>query len=695
MHMRNGDRPHDRTRSPWLVRLIGSASLAMAVAAGCDGSAGGGAGRGLADVAASSEGVGSGEPDGSEQPDTALPADGWSAAGAAGGAYPAIDAAVGPADSGSAWEAGPDVDSSADLAQGADPEVGSSPPPVEAAWCAAGPLVIDLASAALPATSARVFEPVAAGAVKTSMRVMGVSVGDISGDGRPDLFVGGLEPRILLNCGTAGFVAVPLPPPTITFVFSSFLQDVDGDGRVDIILGGDLRFVQVIRQVAPLVFAPGSFVQVTPDTDAALITTLLPLPQGVLVGRRTWPPDLAFDISESSCEASYNSNRLANPLLPFDEDGLQLGTSSAVPEAVSECWNGPTYSQLYIPRHHLGAPPLIHTSNDFGRDCLVEAPLSAAGGEALALLDSPAWEADHHSMGADFFYEGDRVMLLSSEAMKRPHLYAIGLDGTAEEQPQRLNTGPLYGYRVTWGVAAEDFDGDTSYDWLVAHARVDMPPELMPPEGRAFLDNVDPGGVFLLRGGVPGTDFELDEQAMPPLDGRYFSLVVGDFLGGDGFGDGCPDVFAGQIPDVAGTMLDSSGPPFEPLIGEPVLLACMQPRAFVGVRLPASRRATNAIATLEVDGAAPRHAPVRFSASLAASRDPIANFTLAPGEVPVRLTVDLGDGSPPMVFVDPPTGTYIVIPGEPVPKAAPACDGADCPARLWGRGLAVVTGPGP
>jgi hypothetical protein len=72
---------------------------------------------------------------------------------------------------------------------------------------------------------------------------VGVSVGDVNGDGLPDIVLGKgrhwpLFNRVLLNDGHGGFTASNLgTAPDRTY--SAALADVDGDGHLDIVVSND------------------------------------------------------------------------------------------------------------------------------------------------------------------------------------------------------------------------------------------------------------------------------------------------------------------------------------------------------------------------------------------------------------------------------------------------------------------------
>lgn len=524
--------------------------------------------------------------------------------------------------------------------------------------CVSGPMIVDW-STALPREPADdlLFDAWDTVGATPDLTALAVSVGDVTGDGRPDIVVGALEPQLLVNCGDAGLVSLPLPPMFQAAPVSTLLLDLDDDGDVDVLYGGGFGSVQVIRQTAPLVFEAEPPLLTSPDEVRPTVNSMAVVGDLIHLGQIEFPPLPVLDPGSDADAANFEIHKEPNRTLRIVDGQLELLPREAHDDAADTCWDAPTFASLVIARHQMDKPDLLFEGNDFGPDCLSEIgepdqplfPLLPVGG---------AFGDVNATMGADYYYEGDRVMLVSTDFVDRPHLWSIGDGVDVVGADDRFVWVDHFGYRITWGAAFEDFDGDGDRDLLIAHAAFVFEDPDLPEDVQLFLESVAHGGAMLLLGDGLGSFIETPEK-LPALDGAFYGAVVGDFHGADGHGDGCPDVVLTTM--VAVPAPDAEEGALPTALTTTRLLVCRPTHSFAGVRLPHARWASRAVVAMETTSGDMLWEPIRSSAGVAGSRDAVARFTVHAAAVPARFHVHLGDGSP-QVIEAPKLGTYATLP---------------------------------
>lgn len=311
---------------------------------------------------------------------------------------------------------------------------------------------------------------------------------------------------------------------------------------------------------------------------------------------------------------------------------------------------------LVLPRRQWGHDDLLYVGNDYGSDCLTR----VAGAAPLfpGATDLGGLAGATQTMGVDYFFDGEDILLLTSDFVVPPHLWRLRGD-VVSQLDERLEFTELFGHRVSWGVALEDFDGDGHRDALIAHARLVYNQGELPSGIQSFMDSIHLGGVMLLKGDTDAEGPRFVDQSqtlLPVLEGGFHAVVVADLFGDDGLGDGCPDVLLSPMSKMA---IDDSTP--SEFLADAELLLCNHPRRFTGVRMPRSQGASAPVAELVLVDGTRRLEPVRTSHALTGSRDALARFDLGPLEMPDHIAITLDDGS--TLVVDAPTvGRYAIVP---------------------------------
>ena len=376
-----------------------------------------------------------------------------------------------------------------------------------------------------------------------------VSIGDIDGDGWPDLLSGGRQgvpdshTAIFYNPGGQGFVqadlaaAVTAGPAPLLDVLSTSIVDLNGDGLADLMLGGVERArVQVLFQRAGGTFESTDIYETDAHPGARVTSMEVADMDGNglldLYLAIQWPPQRLKPWAET-----------IDNVLMVAIGAEEWVDATSQHEAFHWCGRKQAYSAQFIPRSVFGLPGLLHVANDLTRNCLwtVEPGLPHPTFAAVPDPTMAMHDADY-SMGADWIYSGaDGDVLMLSVEVGYHVLYAIR-DGELLEETSRMEwTDKDY---VGWGGLFFDADNDGDDDIVIASGKAyDNDQQLA--FASQFRPNQIPAFVSKLLYWEQEADggFRYDpEYAGPMFDedtGEYYGMAVADLNR-----DGCLDVVA-------------------------------------------------------------------------------------------------------------------------------------------------------
>lgn len=376
-----------------------------------------------------------------------------------------------------------------------------------------------------------------------SMYTPTVSVGDVNGDGAPDVYAAGwgtwesfrLSERvgqrhsIFLLCGEQFFEhrlgvgslnGFDNTPPR-----ASHIADMDGDGYVDIVVAFE-GYVEALYQ-----HPEGGF-------DAVRIWEREPRYNEIGRSRRGQLVDLTIaDIDADGIMDIYLSHYGGtNPLLRglpgreyaeavFERPDLAQATSG---ETFASALITPPHAEgvrmLYL-AHHAEPDQIWSLDADFETDLLV-------GGIH-----------PHASMGIDYFYLPDRggVVVLVAES-RGSHFFLIDAEGYVDLQETPYLFGIL---RDEWGVQVNDFDNDGEFEAVFPTGDMaDDDGADDPVDHRLFLAEFRDGA-----GPDPANAewYDASATAGPAFDGTQFGEHIA-VVSADLDRDGCVDLIATPMP---------------------------------------------------------------------------------------------------------------------------------------------------
>jgi hypothetical protein len=442
---------------------------------------------------------------------------------------------------------------------------------------------------------------------------MGVAVGDVDGDGYPDLYLTRHGPDALyLNLGDGSFreatTAAGLGNPAWSSSAAFFDPDLDGD--LDLYVATYLDF----DRAAVCTDAAGRRDYCGPDGFTGP-------PDAFFRNRGTGPEGVRFE------DASVASGVASRP-------GKSLGV-------VARDLDGDALPDLYVARD--GEPNALWINRGVGPGGARFEDRALELGAAVELLGRP--EAGMGVAAGDVDGDGMTDLLVTNLRAETNTLYrGLGEAGFADSTDGAGLAGPSLPY-TGFGTALADLDQDGDLDALVANGRVSRGPLLTGREEAAgFWDAyAEPNQLFVNRGGAR---FEED-----PGRGGAFSEAVETSRGlaaGDLDGDGDLDL-----------LVTNAGGPARLFRNDAPRLEGGGSWLLVQVGGPGAPEVPGAEVTIAAG-------PLRLARTAArdgsflSSQDPRAHFGLGGAAAVERLTVRWPGGGA-RVFLDLPVNRVLVV----------------------------------
>ena len=309
---------------------------------------------------------------------------------------------------------------------------------------------------------------------------MGVAVGDVDNDGRPDLYLTKFNApnQLFRNNGDGTFTDISQASRTDSAAWSvsaSFV-DVDRDGWLDLFVGHYLRYT--LESHTPCMSPSGAPDYCTPDSYQ-------PLPDRLYRNQRN---GTFADISASSQIARAFGPALGVSTADFNNDGwMDVYVANDGKE-----------NQLWTNRH----------DGTFENTALLAGVALPLTGKAEASMGVDAGDVDD---------DGDEDLVMTELTGEGSNLFVNDGSGTFEDQSTRTGVGPASAGFTGFGAAWFDYDNDGRLDLMAVNGAVQVIEALrqagdpFPVHQRKTLFHNTGGGRFDEVSARAGAAFALSE----------------------------------------------------------------------------------------------------------------------------------------------------------------------------------------
>jgi len=415
---------------------------------------------------------------------------------------------------------------------------------------------------------------------------MGVAVGDIDNDGRPDLYLTKFNApnQLLRNNGDGTFADISKASGTDTAAWSvsAAFVDADRDGWLDLFVGNYLRYT--LESHTQCVSPSGAPDYCTPDSYQ-------PLPDRLYRNQRN---GTFADVSAPSQISRAFGPALGVSTADFNNDGwMDVYVANDGQE-----------NQLWVNRH----------DGTFQNTALLAGVALPLTGKAEASMGVDAGDVDD---------DGDDDLVMTELTGEGSNLFVNDGSGTFEDHSARTGVGPASAGVTGFGAAWFDYDNDGRLDLMAVNGAVQVIEALrqagdpFPVHQRKTLFHNAGGGRFEEVSARAGAAFALSEV------GRGAAF-------GDVDNDGDIDVLVGNNNGPVRLLLNQAA----------------AGRHWVGLRVvggPGGRDLIGARVAVKT-AAGVRHRRARSDGSYASANDPRVHVGLGDSPAPVDVVVRWPDG---------------------------------------------------